>query len=325
VRVLITGGAGYIGSITCRHLLDEGHEVIVWDTLERGHRAAVDPRAELVVADVADYASLCEALPGCDAVLHCAGLIEVAESQQHPARYLYNNACKPLRMLLAMDTAGVKALVFSSTAAVYGEPKSVPIDEEAVRRPINAYGLSKLHFEEALPYVESAYGIRTVTLRYFNVAGALPDGSLGESHHPETHMIPRVLDVMHDGQKEFEVFGGDYPTLDGTCVRDYIHVLDLAQAHRLALERIMGGGETGVFNLGSGKGFSNLEVVQTCADVTGKDVDIAIGPRRQGDPAVLIASNEKACTELGWEPERGDLKTIVSDAWEWKKRHPNGY
>lgn len=323
-RILVTGGAGYIGSITTRLLLDASFDCVVLDTLERGFRDAVDPRARLVVGDVGDRAALDEALPGCDAVMHLAGYIEVAESQADPEKYYHNNTEAPLAMLDAMLAHGVTSIVFSSTAAVYGEPDSVPIREDAATVPVNAYGDSKLRFEHALDrYAEQ--GLRSIRFRYFNVAGAWRDGSLGESHRPETHIIPRVLGSMRAGQGRFEVFGDDYPTHDGTCVRDYIHVVDLARAHRLGLERLVDGGEGGVFNLGNGRGFSNLEVVRACAEISGRDVEIAIGPRRPGDPAVLVASAERAAEDLGWHPEHTDLLGIIGDAWRWHEAHPDGH
>lgn len=317
MKLLVTGGAGYIGSITVRLLLDAGHEVTVLDTLERGRREAVDARARLSVGDVGDDRVLDALLPGVDAVMHLAGYIEVAESQTVPERYFRNNVAAPLVMLEAMVRHGVGALVFSSTAAVYGEPESVPIEEGAPLRPINAYGASKLMFEQLLDWFGKIHGLRTVRFRYFNVAGAWPGGSLGEAHDPETHIIPRLLLALAAGETEFEVYGSDYPTADGTCVRDYIHVLDLAEVHRSGLEWLGAGREGGVFNLGNGRGFSNLEVVRTCAQVTSRRVEVKMGPRRRGDPAVLIASNERAQDVLGWTPRRGTLEEIVRDAWDW--------
>ena len=325
MRILVTGGAGYIGSITTRVLLDAGHECVVLDTLERGHRAAIDPRADFVQGSVGDPEALSTALPGCDAVMHLAGYIEVAESVADPQKYFRANAIEPLVMLDLMQRNGVGALVFSSTAAVYGEPESVPIREDARTLPVNPYGASKLAFEESLDGCRLEHGIKSIRFRYFNVAGALPDATLGEAHDPETHLIPRILQAMAAGQERFEVFGDDYPTPDGTCVRDYIHVLDLAHAHRLGLEALGTGHEGGVYNLGNGQGYSNLQVVSTCAQVTGRDVAIDIGPRRAGDPAALVASAEKAERELGWTPSRGDLSEIVSDAWEWHHSHPRSY
>lgn len=325
MRILVTGGAGYIGSITTRVLIDAGHEVTVLDTLERGHRDAVDARARFVQGDVGDRDVLDRELPACDAVMHLAGYTQVEESQADPERYFLNNARKPRALLEACIAAEVGSVVFSSTAAVYGEPVTVPITEDAPTEPVNAYGTSKLMFERTLEQFAASHGLRAVRLRYFNVAGAWPGGSMGEDHRPETHIIPRVLSAMAQGQRSFAVFGDDYPTPDGTCVRDYIHVLDLAEAHRLSLERLYGGGEGGVFNLGSGRGYSNLEVVRACARVSGRDVVIDVGPRRAGDPPRLVASSERARDELGWTPARGELDTIIADAWAWHSAHPRGY
>lgn len=324
MRFLVTGGAGYIGSITTRSLLDAGHEVVVLDSLERGHREAVDERALLVVASVGDVDALDAYLPGCDAVMHLAGLIEVAESQLYPERYHRANVTEPLRMLDAMVRHGVGSIVFSSTAAVYGAPARMPITEKTRTEPVNAYGASKLAFERLLD-TYSERGIRSIRFRYFNVGGAWPDGSLGEAHDPETHLIPRILTSIRSGKTLFEVFGGDYPTPDGTCVRDFVHVCDLAAAHRLGLERLVSGGEGGVFNLGSARGYSNREVVSMCADVTGAPVEIVITDRREGDPPSLIASSGRAQEELGWRPERGDLRVMIEDAWRWHLARPNGY
>jgi UDP-glucose 4-epimerase len=325
MRVLVTGGAGYIGSVTVRVLLDAGHEVVVLDTLEKGWRAAVDPRAALEVGDVGDRHVLDHLLPGCDAVMHLAGYIEVAESQADPDRYIHNNVTAPEVMLAAMASHGVDALVFSSTAAVYGRPDSFPIREDATTAPINAYGSSKLAFERLLAKSERENGLRSVSLRYFNAAGAWPDGSIGEAHNPETHLIPRVLASLQSGESRFEVYGGDYDTPDGTCVRDYVHVCDLAQAHTLALERLHAGGASAVFNLGNGNGYSNREVVAACAQVTGHDINVEIGPRRPGDPDVLVASHDRATAQLGWSPTRSALHTIVQDAWLWHRTNPAGY
>ncbi|MCX8007872.1 MAG: UDP-glucose 4-epimerase GalE [Coriobacteriia bacterium] len=319
MRTLVTGGAGYVGSVSVRALLDAGHEVVVLDSLERGRREAVDGRAELVVGDVGDRDAVREALCCCDAVLHCAGYIDVAESVRSPDIYFENNARKPLVLLSQMREAGIDAIVFSSTAAVYGEPELTPIDEDAPLRPVNPYGESKKAFEAALGEASQEWGLRAVVLRYFNVAGAWPDGSLGEAHDPETHLIPRVLHALRDGIREFEVYGHDYPTPDGTCVRDYIHVCDLADAHRAGLERLMRGGSGCICNLGSGAGYTNLQVVAMCGQVTGQEIRVRFGPRRAGDPAVLVASWERARRELGWRARRSDLATIVRDAWAWER------
>jgi UDP-glucose 4-epimerase len=319
MKLLVTGGAGYIGAITTRRLLDAGHQVVVIDTLEKSFAQAVDSRAELAVGNVGDEALLDRVLPGIDAVMHLAGYIEVAESQEQPGRYFQNNVSAPLVMLEAMVRHGVSGLVFSSTAAVYGEPETVPIEEDARLLPVNAYGATKLMFEQLLDWYGQIHGLRSVRFRYFNVAGAWPGGVLGETHEPETHIIPKVLLAMAAGKAEFEVYGGDYPTRDGTCVRDYIHVLDLAEAHRLGLEWIGAGGAGSVFNLGNGQGYTNLEVVQTCASVTGQDVRVIMGPRRPGDPAMLIASSKRATEVLGWRPTRGSLRQIIQDAWDWHR------
>jgi UDP-glucose 4-epimerase len=334
MRILVTGGAGYIGSITTRRLLDAGHGVTVLDTLENGHAESVDPRATLVAGSVGDHKALDNVLPGIHAVMHLAGYIEVAESQSQPGRYFQNNVSAPLVMLDAMVRHGVPALVFSSTAAVYGEPELVPIEEHSRLLPVNAYGASKLMFEQLLDWYGRIHGLRSVRFRYFNVAGAWPGGLLGEAHQPETHIIPRILQAMAAGQEEFEVYGADYPTPDGTCVRDYIHVLDLAEAHRLGLEWVHTAGSSpqaatsaeglspsrcAVFNLGNGRGYSNLEVVGTCAKIAGHSVKITMGPRRPGDPAVLVASNKRATETLGWRPVRGTLEEMIGDAWEWHR------
>lgn len=317
MRVLVTGGAGYIGSISTRSLLDAGHEVVVLDSLVHGRRSAVDPRARFVHADVGDAACVGDALVGCDAVLHCAGLIEVAESQCHPLQYWDANVARPLVLLNGMREAGVECLVFSSTAAVYGEPDSIPIPETATTLPVNTYGETKLAFEKVIASAAEAYGLRAIRLRYFNVAGAWPDGSLGEAHDPETHIIPRILNSIAGRKAEFEVYGSDYDTPDGTCVRDYLHVCDLAQAHRRALEYLVNGGPGGVYNLGSGSGYSNLEVLNACSKAVGIPIEVVFGPRRPGDPARLVASSEHARSVLGWTPERAELSTIVADAWRW--------
>lgn len=325
MRILVTGGAGYIGSITVRTLLDAGHEVVVLDTLEKGFANAVDGRAQLEQGSVGDRGALDRLLPGCDSVMHLAGYIEVGESQADPGRYFANNVAAPLEMLRAMVEHGVPALVFSSTAAVYGEPDHVPISESAPTVPVNAYGASKLMFEQVLERFGAAHSLRSIRLRYFNVAGAWPDGSLGEAHRPESHIIPRILAAASSERPRFEVFGGDYDTPDGSCIRDYIHVCDLARAHLIALERLGEGRSGGVFNLGNGRGFSNLEVVRACAEVTGREIEVVIGPRRAGDPARLVASHERADRDLGWRPERAELSAMIEDAWRWHSRHPGGY
>jgi UDP-glucose 4-epimerase len=305
-------------------LLDSGVEVSVLDTLDRGHAAAVDARATLVVGSVADPRAVDDALEGCSAVMHFAGYTLVEESVSRPEAYFANNTEGPATLLDAACERKLSGFVFSSTAAVYGQPVRVPITEEDPTAPVNPYGESKLRFEEMLAAASRSHGMPAFRLRYFNVAGAHPDGMLGEDHEPETHIVPRILSAMRDGQAEFEIFGGDYPTADGTCVRDYVHVLDLAQAHLRALERLLEGHPGGAVNLGSGGGYSNHEVVSACAEVTGVDVQVNIGPRRAGDPATLVASVERARDVLGWRPQR-DLREMVADAWRWHVANPNGY
>lgn len=323
MRVVVTGGAGYVGSISTRVLLDAGHDVVVLDSLERGNAAAVDGRARLVRAGVGDVAALDEVLPDADAVLHCAGYIDVAESQADPDLYYRKNLSEPSAMLDRMVTHGVRNLVFSSTAAVYGEPATVPITESAPCAPVNVYGASKLAFERMIEAAEHAGALSSVRLRYFNVAGAWPDGSLGEAHDPETHIVPRILRSAAEGTP-FTLFGDDYPTPDGTCIRDYVHVTDLAEAHRTALEWLASADGGLVCNLGSGRGYSNLEIVQACEVVTGERIAVRKAARRAGDPARLVASTDRARQVLGWAPGR-DLTAMVTDAWTWHRSHPQGY
>ena len=323
MRATITGGAGYIGSIAARVFLDAGHEVTVLDSLERGHRAAIDPRARFVHGRVGDWDALEAALPGTDVVLHFAGYIDVAESQASPDLYFGKNLHEPTVMLDAMAEYGIRNLVFSSTAAVYGEPAVVPIPEDSDLAPINTYGASKLAFERIVELAEVSSELSAVRLRYFNVAGALPDGSLGEAHRPETHIVPRLLAAAASGEA-FTVFGTDYPTPDGTCVRDYIHVVDLAEAHLAAAEYLLGGGAGLACNLGSGRGYSNLELTRACAGVVGHEVEVSVGPRRPGDPATLVAAIDRAREVLGWEPTR-DLAMMFADAQRWHATHPDGY
>lgn len=318
MRVLVTGGAGYIGSITVRSLLDRGHSCVVVDTLERGFFAAVDERAEFVRGSVGDAALMEQALRGCDAVMHLAGYIEVAESQRYPDRYFRANDAEPAVMLDAMADAGVDALVFSSTAAVYGEPETVPIDEGARTSPVNSYGASKLAFEHRLDE-RARGGLRSVRFRYFNVAGAWPDGSIGEAHDPETHLIPRILDAMRSGRERFEIYGGDYPTPDGTCVRDYIHVADLARSHVAAARTLAAGGTLEpVYNLGSGDGVSVREIMTTMAEVTDIPFVPEEAPRRPGDPARIVASGDLAARDLDWRM-RHTLTEMAASAWEARR------
>jgi UDP-glucose 4-epimerase len=326
VNVLVTGGAGYIGSHAVRRLLDRGHRVVVLDDLSHGYRAAIDRRAVLCEASVGAVEIVRPLLARhrIDAVLHFAAFIEVGESVRDPLKYYRNNVAQGIALLTAMQQAGVSRLVFSSTAAVYGDPVRVPIDEEHPRAPINPYGASKSTMETILEQCAAAFELRYVALRYFNVAGAAADGSLGEAHEPETHLIPNVLAAALGRRESVTLFGTDYPTPDGTCVRDYVHVEDLVSAHLLALERTAEPGSA-VYNLGSEKGFSVREVVAACARVSGREIPVTQAPRRAGDPPVLVASSDKIRRELGWRLEYPDLEGIVRSAWEWHQAHPHGF
>lgn len=324
MRILVTGGAGYIGSVVTEELLKDGHEAVVYDSLYKGHRGAVVEGAEFVEADLMDGARLRRALAEnrIDAVIHMAADSLVGESVQNPAKYYRNNVVAGLALLDAMLDEGVRRIVFSSTAATYGEPAKQPIEETDPTNPTNTYGETKLAFERAMRWYDSAYHLRYASLRYFNAAGATR--RCGEWHDPETHLIPIVLQVAA-GRREFvEIYGDDYPTRDHTCVRDYIHVVDLARAHILALGIL--DERSAIYNLGcGGDGYSVLEVIETARAVTGLDIPVRVGPRRAGDPAVLIASSEKIKRELGWKPEMQDLRLIIESAWEWMQAHPDGY
>jgi UDP-glucose 4-epimerase len=315
VKLLVTGGAGYVGSVCAAHLVDAGHDVVVLDDLSTGHKDAVPDGARLVEADLADAAD--DVLgEGFDGVLHFAAKSLVGESVQRPELYWNGNVVTTFQLLEAMRRHGTPRLVFSSTAATYGEPEQVPIREDAPTRPTNPYGASKLAIDHAIASYAVAYGLAAVSLRYFNVAGA--HGRFGERHAVETHLIPLVLQVALGTRDAVQVFGDDWPTPDGTCVRDYIHVDDLADAHLLALQNAQAGRHA-IYNLGSGSGFSVREVVEACRAVTGHPIPTLAAPRRAGDPAVLIASSAAAEAELGWRPHRTDIATIVGDAWEFTR------
>ncbi|MEO0049519.1 MAG: UDP-glucose 4-epimerase GalE [candidate division WOR-3 bacterium] len=322
VKVLVTGGAGYIGSVTTRLLIEAGYEVIVYDNLSQGHRAAVLKPARLIVGDLGDAQHLDRVMRDekPDAVMHFAGLIAVGESVQKPELYFYNNVACGINLLNSCLRYQVKKLIFSSTAAVYGLPEKIPITEECPLAPANPYGDTKKIFEDLLCAYSRAGGLRFCSLRYFNVAGAY--AGLGEDHRPETHLIPRILrSLLHQGET-FEIYGDDYPTPDGTCIRDYIHIYDLAKAHILALEALQGNNL--IYNLGSEKGYSVREVFATAERVTGKKIPFKIVGRREGDVPVLIASSAKIKKELGWRPTR-NLEEMINDAWEWHKANPRGY
>jgi UDP-glucose 4-epimerase len=323
VRLLVTGGAGYIGSIVASHLLAAEHEVVVVDNLEQGHRAAVPDGATLVVGDLLDREALDDTLrAGFDGVLHFAALALVGESVSHPERYYRTNVGGTLNLLEAMVAAGVDRLVFSSTCAVYGQPDEVPISELAPPRPVNAYGASKLAVDFMIRDFCVAHGLGAVSLRYFNVAGA--SGHLGEDHEPETHLIPNILRAATGLEPYVQIFGTDYPTPDGTAIRDYIHIDDLSTAHLLALEGARTG-EHRIFNLGNGNGFSVREVVAAVHTVTGREIPTKEADRRPGDPPMLVAASQKIRAELGWEAAKPGLEQIVADAWAFAQAHPKGY
>lgn len=318
-HILICGGAGYIGSHMVRLLLDKGFEVTVFDNLSTGHRQAVGA-ARLVEGDLLDAPALaaCFRSHAVDAVLHFAARSQVGESVREPLPYYRNNVVGSLNLLAAMQTAGVGQIVFSSTAAVYGVPRETPITETTPLDPINPYGASKAMVERMLRDAALAQGLRAVSLRYFNAAGAHPSGEIGEAHEPETHVIPRLLQTAA-GESEFRLFGSGYPTRDGTCVRDYVHVCDLAQAHLLALHYLQDHPGVHVFNLGNGQGFSVREVVAAAREVTGRKIAVQEAPARPGDPPTLVASSRAAQEQLGWRPEWADLKTIIASAWRWHR------
>ena len=322
MRVLVTGGAGYIGSVMVEELVGDGHEVVVYDSLYKGHRGAITPGVRLIEADLIDGDRLREALSDrINAVIHMAADSLVGESVQNPSKYYRNNVVAGLSLLDAMVASGVTRLVFSSTAATYGEPAKQPIEESDPTGPTNPYGQTKLAFEEALRWYEHAYGLHYVSLRYFNAAGATE--RCGEWHDPETHIIPIVLQVAAGKRAAVEIFGDDYPTRDGTCVRDYIHVVDLARAHILALGIL--DSRSAIYNLGcGGDGYTVKEVVEIAREVTGRDIPVKVGERRAGDPAVLIASSERIKKELGWAPQYQDLRKIIESAWLWLQNHPDG-
>ena len=323
MRVLVTGGAGYIGSVVTEELLNDGHEAVVYDSLYKGYREAIDPRAKFVEADLMDGETLRRTLSEnqIEAVIHMAADSLVGESVQQPAKYYRNNVVAGLTLLDAMRDVGVGRIVFSSTAATYGEPEKQPIEETDPTNPTNPYGETKLAFEHALRWYDQAYGLRYASLRYFNAAGATRQ--CGESHDPETHIIPIVLQAAAGKRESVEIYGDDWPTRDQTCVRDYIHVVDLARAHILSLGMLDEGSR--IYNLGcGGDGYTVREVIETARQVTGRDIPVRVGKRRPGDPAVLIASSEKIKRELGWQPAMQDLRVIIESAWNWLQEHPNG-
>lgn len=328
MSVLVLGGAGYIGSHTVDRLVDQGQDVVVVDSLVTGHRAAVNDKAKFYQGDLADQDFMRKVFtenPEIDAVIHFAAYSLVAESMKKPLKYFDNNTAGMIKLLEVMNEFDIKNIVFSSTAATYGIPEKMPIMESDPQDPINPYGESKLMMEKIMRWADEAYGTKFVALRYFNVAGAKPDGSIGEDHGPETHLIPIVLQVAQGKRDKLQIFGDDYNTPDGTNVRDYVHPFDLADAHILAVDYLRKGNESNAFNLGSSTGFSNLEIVEAARKVTGKEIPAEIAPRRGGDPDSLIASSDKAREFLGWKPQFDNIERIIETAWAWHSSHPNGY
>lgn len=329
MAILVLGGAGYIGSHMVDRLVEQGREkVVVVDNLIKGHRAAVHKEALFYEGDLSDKSfmrKVFEENPDIDAVIHFAAYSLVAESMVEPLKYFSNNTAGLINLLEVMNEYEVKKIIFSSTAATYGIPEVVPILETSPQKPINPYGESKLMMETIMKWCDQAYGIKFVALRYFNVAGAKPDGSIGEDHGPETHLLPIILEVAQGVRDKIMIFGTDYNTPDGTNVRDYVHPFDLADAHMLAVDYLRGGNPSDAFNLGSSTGFSNLEILEAARRVTGKEIPSELADRRPGDPDILIASSEKARTILGWEPKFDNIEDMISSAWAWHSSHPYGY
>ncbi|MFC4402756.1 UDP-glucose 4-epimerase GalE [Gracilibacillus xinjiangensis] len=327
MRILVLGGAGYIGSHAVYQLMDQGYEVVVIDNLETGHAKAVHPDAVFYNGDIRDIDFLREVFTHepIDGVLHFSANSLVGESMENPLKYFDNNVYGTQVLLKAMTEFNVKHIVFSSTAATYGEPEQVPITEKMPTIPTSAYGETKLTMEKMMRWCEKAHDIRFVSLRYFNVAGARSTGEIGEDHRPETHLIPIVLQVALGQRDHISIFGDDYHTPDGTCIRDYIHVEDLIDAHILALNYLKNGGESNIFNLGSSQGFSVKEIIDTAREITRHEIPAKVAPRRAGDPSTLIAASDKAREVLGWNPSRTDIERIIKDAWNWHQSRPDGY
>ena len=326
MAILMSGGAGYIGSHTVAELLAAGEEAVVVDDLSQGHRAAA-AGARLYELDIRESGRVRAVIRDhrVDTVIHFAARTLVGESVQQPLEYYDANVVATQRLLAAAAAEGVRRFVFSSSAAVYGEPERVPIPEDHPARPTNPYGETKLAVERMLRWCDAAYGLKSVSLRYFNAAGAHPERAIGEDHHPESHLIPIILQALLGRRGAVSIFGSDYPTPDGTCVRDYVHVMDLAAAHRLAVEYLRAGGGTAAFNLGNGAGFSVRQVIDAVERVTGGRVPVEAGPRRAGDPAVLVASSGRVREALGWQPQYASLDAVVATAWEWHRAHPDGF
>ncbi|MBD8087488.1 UDP-glucose 4-epimerase GalE [Limosilactobacillus sp. c11Ua_112_M] len=327
MAILVAGGAGYIGSHMVKDLVEHGQEVVVADNLSTGHRDAINPKAKFYEGDIRDRKFLDKIFDNenIEAVVHFAAFSIVPESMSKPLKYFDNNTGGMITLLEAMRDHNIKYIVFSSTAATYGVPEHMPIKETDPQNPINPYGLSKLMMEKMMHWADKAYGIKFVALRYFNVAGAAPDGTIGEDHGPETHLVPIILQVAQGKRDELSIFGDDYNTPDGTNVRDYVHVMDLADAHILAIKYLEAGNEGNAFNLGSSTGFSNKQMLEAAREVTGKPIPAKIAPRRPGDPDSLVAASDKARNVLGWDPKYDDVHDIIATAWKWHSTHPKGY
>ena len=327
MSILVVGGAGYIGSTMVKRLVEKGQDVVVVDNLSTGHRKAVDPKARFYEGSIADHAFMNDVFnkEDIDTVVHFAAFSIVPESMDKPLKYFDNNTAGMIALLEEMRDHDVKRIIFSSTAATYGIPEKSPIEESDRQDPINPYGESKLMMEKIIKWADKAYGIKFVALRYFNVAGAYPDGSIGEDHGPETHLTPIILQVALGKRDELKIFGDDYNTPDGTNVRDYVHVLDLADAHILAIDYLKAGNDSNIFNLGSSTGFSVKQMVEAARKATGKAIPAQIAPRRPGDPDSLIAASDKARKVLHWKPQYDDVEEIIKTAWNWTQKHPNGY
>lgn len=327
MAILVAGGAGYIGSHMVKDLVEHGQEVVVADNLSTGHRDAINPKAKFYEGDIRDRKFLDNIFDNenIEAVVHFAAFSIVPESMSKPLKYFDNNTGGMITLLEAMRDHNIKYIVFSSTAATYGVPEHMPIKETDPQNPINPYGLSKLMMEKMMHWADKAYGIKFVALRYFNVAGAAPDGTIGEDHGPETHLVPIILQVAQGKRDELSIFGDDYNTPDGTNVRDYVHVMDLADAHILAIKYLEAGNESNAFNLGSSTGFSNKQMLEAAREVTGEPIPAKIAPRRPGDPDSLVAASDKARNVLGWDPKYDDVHDIIATAWKWHSTHPKGY
>ena len=325
MKILVTGGAGYIGSHTVAELLKKNYQVVVFDNLVYGHQKAI--ACPLIKGDLVNQREVKKIFQKekIDAVIHFAAYALAGESMENPAKYFQNNILGGLNLLEAMRKNNVRRIVFSSTCAIYGYPEKLPVDEEAPQKPVSVYGESKLIFEKILGWYDQIYGIKNVCLRYFNACGASLNGKIGEDHHPETHIIPVAVQVVQGKREFFQLNGNDYPTPDGTCIRDYIHVADLASAHLLALDYLIKKNKSNYFNLGTGRGYSNKEILTMVKKTSGVDFKVMMGPRRAGDPAAIYADNRKIKKVLGWQPKYSDLKTIAKTAWLWHKNHPDGF